>query len=947
MLVSLGRESAGLPTRRWTRLAGLAVLTMGALGLASTAAAQYISFGKNKVSYRAFDWQVLASDHFELYYYPEEQELAQLALAAAERSYEHHRAAFGIDPREPIPVILYSSHHDFEQTNVTPIILPEGVTGLTDLLRGRVLLPFDGSFHNFYNTLQHELVHAFQRSISGRLTQERDRPRAALIPLWFTEGIAEHWSARWDADGDMILRDLVISGKLPAVNEFWRYQGTFTMYKLGQSVVEFIESTYGADKLQLFYTEIWRRRRFSDLFPVVLGVTEEEFSSRWMHWLRERYYPDVMAGDPILHTARQVSRHGAELKPTPVPAGVPGLPDHYIFISQRAGYTSIYSASLEGEERDLRPLIKGQRSAQFLSFHGHRSRMDVSDRGWLVFSSHSGERDVLVVHDVVQGQTLHTWGFDELVGITSPQWDASGRRIVFAGLGRNGQSDLFLFDGEAGELRRLTDDWFYDLDPQLHPDGQHVVFVSDRGTHGRKGARNLFELDLATGAVRALTDGPWWDLAPDWDPAGERLIFISTRAGLRDLYVIDRAGHGGRVTHALEALGDPRWLPAGDEVLATVYHGGRLHAAVIPVGGTAPGDSIAPPAQPLAVWSWDAPAAPQRGRPGSYAPRFAIDIAQGGVAVAPGLGSNEGVQLLLRDLMGNRLVFFQLGNATISTEDFLDNISGGVSYVDLSRRVNRGWGVYYDAGTYYDALGEPFFERRAGANLMLSYPFSRFERVETGMGLAYSEKDHPSAEVTRKGMLATHSVSWIHDTALWLPTGPIDGARRHLTLGLTMNLRRPGVETAYALADARRYLRLGTYSALALRAQGRFSGGPDPQVFLLGGSHSLRGYPRAALHGTRALLGNVELRFPLLRTFVLVPAAVGAIAFPGLQGAAFFDAARAWEADHWQGWRGSYGFGFRMGLGGFLVLRLDLAWRTDFATWPNRRVTDFFIGWDY
>ncbi len=928
-------------------LPGLIALAALAGGLAGGARAQYITFGKNKVTYREFDWRVLRSDHFELYYYPEEEELARAALGAAERSYVHHRATFAHDVRERIPVIVYSSHHDFEQTNVTPIIMPEGVTGLTDLMRGRVLMPFDGSIHDFYNTLQHELVHAFQRSLGEKLAQERERSRAALIPLWYTEGIADHWSAPWDADGDMVLRDLVISGKLPEVSEFWRYQGTFIMYKLGQSVVEFIEENYGGDKLLLFYTEAWRRRRFSDLFPIVLGLTEEEFSSRWTHWLRERYYPDVIGGDPILHAARQVSRQGAELKPTPIPPGVAGFENSFVFISQRAGYTGIYSASLAGEEQNLRTLVPGQRSAQFLSFHGHRSRLDVSPRGELVFSSQSGERDILVVHDLVSGKTTHTWGFDDLVGISSPQWDRAGERIVFSGLSRGGRCDLFLFDCAAGSLRRLTDDWFYDIDPALHPDGRRLVFASDRGSHGREGARNLFELDLESGHLRALTDGPWWDLAPDWDDAGERLVFVSTRDGLRDLYVIDAQGRGGRVTHALEALGDPRWLPGGSEVLATVYHGERMHAAVIPVRAPAVRDSIFPPAGPVASWTWDGEGVSVDSEPRCYESRYAIDVAQGGVAVAPGLGTDEGVQLLLRDLMGNRMFFFQLGNATISTEDILDNIAGGVTYVDLSRRLNRGLSVYYDAGTYYDALGDPFFERRTGANLLLSYPFSRFTRAETALGLAYSEKDHPSAGLKRKGMLATHAVSWIHDTALWLPTGPIDGARRHLTLGVTMNLRRPGVENTYLLADARRYLRLGTYSALALRAQGRFSGGPDPQVFLLGGSLSLRGYPWGELYGTRAVLGNAELRFPLLRTFVLVPASVGAISFPGLQGALFFDAARAWEEDFPRDWRGSYGFGFRMGLGGLLVLRLDVAWRTDFEVWPDQHFTDFFIGWDF
>ncbi len=928
-------------------LFSLALAPLVLLGATDEAAAQYIAFGKNKVNYREFDWRVLRSEHFQLYYYPEEEELAHLALASAERSYRHHRETFVHDTRERIPVILYSSHHDFEQTNITSMIIPEGVAGLTELLHGRVLLPFNGSFHDLFHTLQHELVHAFQLSYNDRLTRERYRARPAPIPLWFTEGLSDHWSSEWDADGDMILRDLVISGKLPSLDEFWRFHGTFAMYKLGQSVVEFIETTYGADKLVLFYSEAWRRRRFHELFPVVLGVTQEEFSSRWMHWLRERYYPNVISGDPIFHAAKQISNHGTELKPTPVPPGVPGFEDSFVFISQRSGYAGIYAASLDGEERDLRTLVKGQRRSEFLSFHGHRSRMDVSPAGLLIFSSHSGERDLLVAHDLIRGETAHTWGFANLVGISSPQWDREGRRVIFSGLARSGHSDLYLFDTKTEEIERLTHDWFYDVDPSLHPDGRRVVFVSDRGNHGPAGALNLFELDLDNGRIRPLSDGPWWDLAPDWDATGEHVIFVSTRDGMRDLYRIDTEGRGGRVTHALEALSDPRWLPSGDAVLASVYHGGRMHAAIVPIGAVAPGDSIGPPTDPIALWSWEESGGEVRVERGRYEPAFSLDVAQGGVAVAPGLGTDEGVQLLLRDLMGNRLLLFQLGNTTIATDNILDNLSAGVTYVDLAKRLNRGLSLYYDAGTYYDGVGSRFFERRAGLTGLLSYPFSRYSRFETTLGVAYSEKEKPSIDLDRKGMLATHSVSWIHDTALWLPTGPIDGARRHVTLGLTMNLKRPGVENAYLLADARHYLRLAQRSALALRLQGRFSDGPDPQVFLLGGSHSLRGYSWRALHGSRTVLANAELRFPLLRTFVLVPAGVGALSFPGIQGAVFFDAARAWDEDRSGHWYGSYGLGFRMGLGGMLVLRLDLARRTDFEDWPSTRHTDFFIGWNY
>ncbi len=931
-------------TRRTPRVALLGLLAL--VLCVSSASPQYITFGKNKVNYHEFEWQVLRSEHIELYFYPEEESLARLTLAAAEESYIHHREVFVHEMDEPIPIILYSSHHDFEQTNITSMLIPEGVAGLTDLLRGRVLMPFNGSLSDFYHTLQHELVHAFQLSMSERARRERFRYRSAHIPLWFTEGLADHWSGEWDADGDMILRDLVISGDLPSIGEFWRYRGTFVMYKLGQSVLDFVAQTYGDDKLTLFYTEAWRARRFEDLFPQILGVSQQELSSRWTHWLRERYYPEIEEATPVWHVAEKVNDEGTQLKPTPVPAGIEGLEDRYIYISPRTGYTNLYLGSLRPDEPEAEVLIKGQRHPELLSFHGFRSRLDVSNRGVLIFSSHGGERDALVAYDLSKRKRVGRWTHDALVGMTSPQWDGVGQRVVFSGLSRKGQSDLFLLDTDSGEITQLTDDLFYDGVPAFHPDGRHVAFVTDRGPHGRNGARNLMLLDLNTGERSWLTQGPWWDLSPSWSPDGERLLFVSTRDGMRDLYTVDRNGRGLRHTFTLEAILDPRWLPGGEEVLATVFEGGRFRVARIPLDAQG-ADPFALSAVPEGGWDWEEDGNEVVAASGEYRTRFALDVAQGGLAVEPGLGSAEGVQLLLRDLLGNQLIFMHLGNSTISTHNFLDNFSAGATYIDLSRRVNRGVSVYHHAGNYYDALDRPFFERRAGVTGLLSYPLSRFERLETKLGLAYSEKDKPFDNYFQAGVIATHYVSWIRDTALWLPTGPIDGQRYHLTLGMTMNLHRPGVENVLFLGDLRHYLRLGSRSALALRLQGRASGGPDPQTFMLGGTHSLRGYPWRSLHGRRAALANAEIRLPLLHGLLLAPAGVGPMVFPGIQGALFFDAGQAWD-DEWPDLvRGSYGLGFRMGFGGMLVLRFDIARRTDFENWPSKTYREFFIGWNY
>src|SRR3989442_11286180 len=93
----------------------------GALLLVVTAAAplagQFGYFGQNKIQYQSFAWQVLPGEHVDLYFYPEEQELARVALAYAEESYGVLERRFSHAVQHRIPLIIYASHTDFEQTN--------------------------------------------------------------------------------------------------------------------------------------------------------------------------------------------------------------------------------------------------------------------------------------------------------------------------------------------------------------------------------------------------------------------------------------------------------------------------------------------------------------------------------------------------------------------------------------------------------------------------------------------------------------------------------------------------------------------------------------------------------------------------------------------------------------------------------------------------------------
>ena len=173
------------------------VLGLGALLIvlsASMAHAQY--FGRNKVQYRTFQFEILKTEHFDIYHYPEEGKAAEIAARMAERWYARLSRFFGHELRGRQPLILYAVGAHFRQTNAIEGLIGAGTGGVTEALKRRVVLPMSGTLADSDHVLGHELVHAFQFDITGADPREyaAQAPGILDFPLWFVEGMAEYLS---------------------------------------------------------------------------------------------------------------------------------------------------------------------------------------------------------------------------------------------------------------------------------------------------------------------------------------------------------------------------------------------------------------------------------------------------------------------------------------------------------------------------------------------------------------------------------------------------------------------------------------------------------------------------------------------------------------------------------------------------------------------------------
>lgn len=100
------------------KLSILIVAFISFLSFPAIPSAQY--FGQNKVRYKKLEFKILKTQHFDIYYYPEEEELANTIGRMSERWYARLSSVFHHQLSSRQPVIVYASAPDFRSTNIIP-----------------------------------------------------------------------------------------------------------------------------------------------------------------------------------------------------------------------------------------------------------------------------------------------------------------------------------------------------------------------------------------------------------------------------------------------------------------------------------------------------------------------------------------------------------------------------------------------------------------------------------------------------------------------------------------------------------------------------------------------------------------------------------------------------------------------------------------------------------
>jgi Tol biopolymer transport system component len=519
----------------------LALLAGGLIPL--PAAAQY--FGQNKVQYRTFDFKIIQTEHFEVYYYDRERAAALDAARLAERSYARLSRVLHHQFQGRKAIILYASASEFQQTNVVSEDLSEAVGGETEFFKHRMVLPFTGAYSDLEEVIQHEMVHQFQFDVfsRGRIGGGMQTLVTVNPPGWFMEGMAAYFSRpALDPETAMWLRDASLEGHLPTIQQL-TYDPRIFPYRFGQALWAYIGEKWGDEAIgEILQASV--TAGVEGAFKRALGLTLDQLSDEWRDAVQTTFLPQLgehyrarRISQPLLTEKRsQGTLHVA-------PAFTPDGREIAYFSEKNNFFIDLYLADAE-TGRVKRRLVKSTLSSNYESLRFITSAGSFSPDGrYFALAVKHQDRDDLVILDVKRDREVRRI-LVPLNGLTTPAWSPDGRQLVFTGYD-GGLSDLFLINADGTGLRRLTNDKYADLQPTWSPDGKTIAFATDRGPQTNFSTLQIGNLRLAlyhleSGVIETLghmTQGK--NINPEWAPDGQSLAFVSDRTGINNIYLYD------------------------------------------------------------------------------------------------------------------------------------------------------------------------------------------------------------------------------------------------------------------------------------------------------------------------------------------------------------------------------------------------------------------------
>jgi hypothetical protein len=432
-------------------------------------------FGKNRVQFHNdfAEWSKYESRNFITYWYGEGRLIGQSVVQMAEYDFNEIQGVLEHRMNDKIEIIVYKDLTDLKQSNIGSEDAFENVGGQTKIVGNKMFVYFNGDHNDLRRQVREGIASVYLNAmLFGSNLQEIVQNAVMMnLPNWFKQGLIAFVGEPWSPALDNQLRDILLSEKYADFKEIADDHPALA----GHSLWYFISQNFGNSTVSnlLYLTRI--NRSVDSGFLYVLGSTYGKTAKSWKEFYLARYQEESKLMEQPTGEIEIKNKHNVPI--TQVKISPDG--QRIVYVQNEIGKAKVF----------LHDLQTGDRTMIFKN--GFRNAIQRTDYNYPILAWTPNGQELAIIYekrDVIQLMKYNVFTKDKITEEIPNQFNRifsaefiNITDLIVSGAVR-GQTELFIYYTMTRQTKRLTFDFWDDLDPVFtKAHGQRgILFASNR-----------------------------------------------------------------------------------------------------------------------------------------------------------------------------------------------------------------------------------------------------------------------------------------------------------------------------------------------------------------------------------------------------------------------------------------------------------------------------------
>ena len=431
-------------------------------------------FGKSRVQYQPFYWTYYNYDNYQVYFYEGCRDIARYVSLRADYHLKDLQKKIDYQTSTKLQILVYSNQGDFRQTNLglsTDLVSNTGGTSKT--VGTKLSVYFNGNLADLDRQIRAGIAETLINEVlyGGGAVKTMFNSTFLIIPDWYKKGLVAYLSEGWDTNVDNIVSDGVIFDRYYKLARISDKDAAI----VGQGLWQHVAETYGESSIAniLYMTKVSRNVENAFMFVVgnnTQGLLYEWIDARSRNAMKKDTTQTFPTQDPVV------------LKPK-------SSRDYYQVKISPDGNQVVYARNEMSQHRVyLKDLTTGKEK-RIVKWGPKVERLN--DLTYPLLAWHPSGKLFAMVHEKKGVIYLTTYSLEDKYMVDKPMtgiekvkafsYSPDGKKLVMSAVKKaKGQSDIFIYQINAGGLEQITNDIWDDETPTFINKGNQIAFASNR-----------------------------------------------------------------------------------------------------------------------------------------------------------------------------------------------------------------------------------------------------------------------------------------------------------------------------------------------------------------------------------------------------------------------------------------------------------------------------------